>query len=261
MNRGSDLNTQWLTCYRVNPNAKVRLICFPYAGGSASVFHSWLKWLPNWVELHAVQLPGRAERIMEPHIKNMREYTLGIKDELMALTDKPYLFFGHSMGALAAFETLVMMDEMRLPLPRHCMFSAALAPDRSRRMRPISDLPDVAFIDELKKLNGTPEKVFDTPGLMEFCLPYIRADFSVVEQFKTAFLGQLPVSSTVIYGTSDKMSQHDMQEWQSFFTQNIRLVACEGDHFFIHNEKNIKIVLKDLLVAASPAELNVRTEA
>ena len=127
-------------------------------------------------------------------------------------------------------------------------------------MRPISDLPDLAFIDELKKLNGTPEKVFDTPGLIEFCLPYIRADFLVVERFKTAFFGQLPVSSTVVYGTCDKMSQHDMQEWQSFFTQNIRLMACDGDHFFIHNEKNIKRVIKELLIAASPAAVKLNRD-
>ncbi len=252
INKEINVNTQWLTCYKVNPNAKVRLICFPYAGGSASVFHSWLQWLPEWVELHAVQLPGRAERIVEPHITNMQEYMRGIKAELVALTDRPYRLFGHSMGALAAFEALVMVHEARLPMPEHCVFSAALAPDRPCRMKPISGLPQHAFIEELKKLNGTPEQVFNSPGLIDFCLPYIRADFSVVERFETEFLGQLPNRSTVIYGFEDKMTEQDMQEWQSFFTHEIKVMAYAGDHFFIHDDVNIKAVIHELLEGVLP---------
>lgn len=240
------MNTQWLTCYKANPNAKVRLICFPYAGGSASVFHPWLKWLPEWVELHAVQLPGRAERIGEPHINSMQEYIRGIEAELVALTDKPYLLFGHSMGALAAFEALVMLHEAKLPSPEHCLFSAAMAPDRPRRMKPISGLPQAAFIEELKKLNGTPEQVFHTPGLIDFCLPYIRADFSVVERFKTTFTGQLPSRSTVIYGTDDKMTEQDVREWQPFFIDELNVTAYTGDHFFIHDETNVRAVIHQL---------------
>lgn len=240
------MNTQWLTCYKANPEAKVRLICFPYAGGSASVFHPWLQWLPDWVELHAVQLPGRAERIAEPNIHAMKTYVQGLKSELLALTDKPYLMFGHSMGALAAFETLVMVQEAQRPMPEHCIFSSALAPDRPRRMKPISGLPKNAFIEELKKLNGTPQQVFDTPGLIDFCLPYIRADFSVVEGFITEFCGNLSCRSTVIYGSNDKMTAEDMHEWQSFFTQKIQVKAYEGDHFFIHQEANIQAVIHEL---------------
>lgn len=243
------VNTQWLTCYKANPNAKVRLFCFPYAGGSASVFHSWLQWLPEWVELHIVQLPGRAERMAEPNIKNMKEYIQGIKSELVALTDKPYVLFGHSMGALAAFEALVMLYEAKLPKPDHCIFSAALSPHRQNRMKPISGLPQQAFVEELKKLNGTPEQVFNTPGLLDFCLPYIRADFSVVEAFRTEFSGLLPSKSTVIYGSEDKMNHNDMQEWQSFFTQEIDIKAFTGDHFFIHNEDNVIKVIEELLMS------------
>ncbi|HCH00620.1 MAG TPA: thioesterase [Vibrio sp.] len=241
------MNNKWLTCYKPNPQAKVRLICFPYAGGSASVFHSWLQWLPEWVELHAVQLPGRAERMAEPNIKNMKDYIQGIRSELVALTDKPYALFGHSMGALAAFETSVMLHEAKLPQPEHCLFSAALSPHRQNRMKPISDLPQQAFVEELKKLNGTPEQVFNTPGLLDFCLPYIRADFSVVEQFTTEFSGQLPCKSTVIYGSEDKMNGNDMQEWQSFFTQEVDIKEFTGGHFFIHYKDNVMKVIEELL--------------
>lgn len=254
------MNTQWLRCYKVNPNAKVRLICFPYAGGSASVFHPWLQWLPEWVELHAVQLPGRAERIVEPHINTMQEYICGVKAELIALTDKPYLLFGHSMGALAAFEALVMVHQTRLPMPERCVFSAALAPNRPRRMKPISELPQQAFIEELKKLNGTPEQVFNSPGLIDFCLPYIRADFSVVERFETGFLGQLPSHSTVIYGSEDKMTEQDMQEWQSFFSNEIKITAYIGDHFFIHDDENIKAVIHELLDGVLPLRSKTNRE-
>lgn len=243
------MNIQWLTCYKANPNAKVRLFCFPYAGGSASGFHSWLQWLPEWVELHIVQLPGRAERMAEPNINNMKEYIQGIKTELVALTDKPYVLFGHSMGALAAFETLVMLYEAKLPKPDHCIFSGALSPHRQNRMKPISGLPKQEFVEELKKLNGTPEQVFNTPSLLDLCLPYIRADFSVVEMFRTEFSGLLPSKSTVIYGSEDKMNHNDMQEWQSFFTQEIDIKVFAGDHFFIHNEDNVMKIIEELLTS------------
>ncbi len=246
------MKSQWLTCYKPNSNAKVRLVCFPYAGGSASVFHSWLQWLPDWVELHCVQLPGRAERVAEPNIRNFSDYMQGIKVELFALTDKPYVLFGHSMGALAAFEALVMLHQTNHPLPEHCVFSAAYAPSRKNRMKAISGLPRQAFIEELKQLNGTPEQVFDTPGLLDFCLPYIRADFSVVERFETEFLGRLSGRSTVIYGTNDKMTKSDMQEWQAFFSQGIKLKAYTGDHFFIHEVEHTKAVINELLTGVLP---------
>ncbi len=234
----------WLTCYKPNPSADLRVICYPYAGGSASVFHSWLKWLPDWVELYAVQPPGRAERISEPTLDNMNQYVDGLKTELYPLTDKPYVLFGHSMGALAAFESLVDLSINHCRLPEKCVFSAAHAPDRKNRMKPISALPDTQFIDELKALNGTPQQVFETPGLLEFCMKYIRADFSLVEQFVTEFKGKIEVDITLLYGSEDKINVEDIQEWQTFFTYPNKSEVMRGDHFFIHSEDNVKKVMR-----------------
>src|SRR2546430_10624517 len=100
---GNNLS-RWLMIPRPNPNASVRLFCFPYAGGNASIYTSWSRDLSANVELVAVQPPGRANRISEPPHSRMQDLIADLCPAIRALLGKPYILLGHSLGSHVAFE-------------------------------------------------------------------------------------------------------------------------------------------------------------
>src|SRR5215475_13946246 len=121
-----------------NPRAAMRLFCFHYAGGSAQIFHSWPRRLPPSVEMGAIQLPGRGHRLSEPHIKRMAPLSRIIAQELLPYLGKPFVFFGHSLGALLCFETARSLRRENRPQPVHLFVSATEAPHRRRQEEPLA---------------------------------------------------------------------------------------------------------------------------
>ena len=155
---------RWLTCIHPRPGADVRLIGFPHAGGGASVFRGWADRLPESVEMCAVQLPGRETRFREPAFTRLSSLVTALTEALRPYLERPFAFFGHSMGALLAFELARRLNGDSGPQPVRLFVAACAAPQTPVEQPFVHSLPDPEFRRELHSLNGTLAKSWTTTG-------------------------------------------------------------------------------------------------
>lgn len=212
----------------------LRLICLPYAGGSAAIYGNWAKALPADVEMIAVQPPGRANRMFEkPHTRMD-----ALVDELYAavapLLDVPYVVFGHSLGSRVGFEIVRMARRRGVRLPEHFIASGSPAPQLPARSKSIHALPRAEFIQELREFNGTPEAVLANEELMELSLPLLRADFMLSETYTPAQEPPLDCTLSVFSGETDRdvQSEH-LLAWRTQFLHGGAITMFAEDHFFV----------------------------
>ncbi|MEQ8964161.1 MAG: alpha/beta fold hydrolase, partial [Coleofasciculus sp. C2-GNP5-27] len=151
----------WVICRKPNAQAKLRLFCFHYAGGGAWSFRDWSDNLPSSVEVCSIELPGRGFRLAEAAFTSLDPLVRAIADVLVPHLDKPFAFFGHSMGGLVSFEVARVLRTNQGLNPVHLFVSAHRAPQLPDPDPPIHNLPEPEFLDELRHLEGTPEEVLD----------------------------------------------------------------------------------------------------
>ncbi len=217
-----------------------RLFCFPYSGGGASIYRLWAGKLPDWIEVCALQLPGRESRIGEPSYTDMKPAIEEIADTIHPLLDKPFYLFGHSMGARISFELARFLRRYNLPQPKHLFVSASRGPHMPRRDEDIHTLPDREFLAEIKKLGGTPDEVLHNEELMELFLPILRADFTLLETYKCMPEPPLAYPISAYCGTEDtEVSEEDMVGWQEHTNSTFKLVMIPGNHFFLHSQRDL----------------------
>ncbi|WP_147197601.1 alpha/beta fold hydrolase [Pantoea sp. MBD-2R] len=212
----------------------MRLICFPYAGGSTAVFRGLAQLLPD-IEVHTPELPGRGSRMNEAAHASMEALAEQMMTELAPHFERPFALFGHSMGAALAFEIVG-----RLPLSaranlRHLFVSACPAPGYpSRRYKQLQGLNDADFVEELRRLGGTPSEVLDNAELMELLLPMLRADFTAVENHQARSGTLLDASVTALVGDrDDKVSAEAAAGWRNTTRGSFESHILPGDHFFL----------------------------
>ena len=230
----------WLIGHRPNHDARLRLFCFPYAGGGAQFFHTWSTRLPEWVEICPLQLPGRGSRSLERPFTRLGLLTQAIAQALQSYLDRPFALFGHSMGAIISFELARELRRLKIPQPVHLFVSGRNAPQLRNEKLLTYNLPIPEFLEELRRLNGTPQEVLENWELMEFMMPLLRADFELVQTYKYTPEAPLDFPITVFSGLQDReVSQEGLAAWQeqtsSRFTQRI----MAGDHFFPQTSQNL----------------------
>ncbi len=231
----SHATSSWLSSYRPNPEAALRLFCFPYAGGAASVFRKWADALPPTVEVCPVQLPGRDRRWREPPYTNLRLLIEAIAGEFRDYWQKPFAFFGHSMGAIVSFELARRVRAEHGFEPVHLFVSGRRAPQLKGNESVTYNLPRGAFIEELRRLNGTPAEVLEQPELMELMLPVLRADFEVVQTYLYATEPPFTCPLTAFGGLQDiEASREELEAWREQTTGAYSLRMLAGDHFFLN---------------------------
>src|ERR1044072_2290940 len=182
----TSLTSNWLTYPKPSPRASMRFFCFPYAGGRASVFRTWPDELPAEVEFYAIELPSRGRRIKEPPVTRMEPLVSAIAGAIEALLDRPFCFFGHSMGALTSFELARLLRRERRALPAQLFVSGCSAPQIKDADPVTFDLPEPEFVDVLRRLNGTPSEVLENNELLQLMLPTLRADFELLQMYEYA---------------------------------------------------------------------------
>jgi len=238
--RPSTRHNRWYVCPRPNPGAELRLFVFPFAGGSPSAFTSWFDGFPGNVEAHFAHYPGRGSRYNEPPIRSLDALVDNLLQNIEPLTDKPFAFFGHSMGGLIAFELALELRRKNLTGPRLLFVSASGAPQIPDPHPPIHSLPDSEFLPSLEELNGTPPEISQHPEMMQVLTPMIRADFEAVETylFKP---GGPPLDCPIIAfgGTEDpRISRERLAGWAVQTSSRFETKFLPGNHFFVNSAKD-----------------------
>jgi medium-chain acyl-[acyl-carrier-protein] hydrolase len=237
-----DIRSRAATCLRRNPAARLRICCFPYAGGGASAFRPWADELPADVsrdtELWAVNLPGREVRLSEAPFSEIGPLTEQLGRELLPRLTPPYVFFGHSMGALLSFEIARQLHAKGLPGPAHIFVSGQRAPQLLGQRPHVHDRPDAVILKKLRRLGGTPEEVLQNPELRELLLPILRADLSVCERYAYEDGEPLTCSLTAFGGKSDReVSAAELSAWQAQTSGSFALRMFPGGHFFLDSAR------------------------
>jgi medium-chain acyl-[acyl-carrier-protein] hydrolase len=224
----------WVACRKRTPQARLRLFCFPYAGGNASIFRTWPDGLPADVEVCPVQLPGRATRLLEPPFTQLSPLIQALAHALFPLLDKPFALFGHSLGALVSFELARHLRRQYGLHPVRLFVAAGRAPQIPHRDPPMHALPEEEFVAKLRHLNGTPTEVFEHEELMEIVLPLLRADFSVHQTYVYASEPPLTCPISTFGGLQDPNVSHgDLDAWRDQTTGSFSSRMFPGDHFFL----------------------------
>jgi medium-chain acyl-[acyl-carrier-protein] hydrolase len=248
--RNELLIMQWIEFYKPNNKSKVRLFCFHHGGGGASAFYKWADKLPETIELGAVQLPGRENRFDEPLLQNMEEVIHGLLKNFDSYLGKPYIFFGHSMGAKISFELARALRNLNLPLPSHLVVSGCGAPHLPSDRPPIHALPDHEFISQLLIYNGIPPEIINNKeDLINLYLPIIKADFKILENYEFKIEEALPCNIVAIHGREDStVEEENILEWKYHTAYNFRYFSTSGDHFFIKSAQNevLNIIIQSL---------------
>lgn len=226
----------WIAYRKPRPGARLRLFCFPYAGGAASIYRTWADELPADVEVCPVQPPGREGRIRERPVTSTEEMVQAAAEGLAEELDRgPYALFGHSMGAVTAFELARRRRDAGGPEPVHLFASGRGAPTVVDLDEPIHDLPPERFRQRLRELNGTPVEVLEHPELMELVEPLLRADFRVVETYRYAPAAPLTCPITALGGLADDhVPAERIEPWREMTSGPYRQHMLPGDHFFLN---------------------------
>src|SRR5579872_609729 len=224
----------WISFRKPSPKARLRLFCFPYAGAGALIFRTWSDGLPADVEVCPVQLPGRGTRLMERPFIHLSPLVEALAQALAPLLDKPFAFFGHSLGALVAFELTRRIRREYGVHPARLFVSAGRAPQTPRGGPTIHALPEKELLAELRMLNSVPSQLLEHEELMAIMLPLLRADFSVYETYVYANEPPLNCPISAFGGLQDqRVKDCDLEAWRVQTSVSFSRRMFPGDHFFL----------------------------
>lgn len=230
-----DPTTPWIRRLVAAPDSAVKLVCFPHAGGSASYFRGLALALAPRVETLAVQYPGRQERRREAPLESVSALADSAFEALRDVADEPFAFFGHSLGAVVAFETALRF-EGRPGGPVRLFASAGCAPSVTRRPRlHLGD--DDTLVAELSKLGGTDPAALALPQARAQFLPALRADYRAVGMYTAVPGARLTCPITVFLGDGDPIvSARDAVAWDDHTTKGTDTRTFEGGHFYLDDK-------------------------
>lgn len=244
------LESPWIDYARPNSGAVLRLFCFPHAGGGAGGYRDWVVGLAPEIEVLPVQLPGRETRFFERPYTTIEPLVAALSEALRPYLDKPFTFFGHSLGALIAFELTRKLRDVGFA-PVHLFVSGYGAPHLARKLPPMHHLTEAQFVDMLQELNTMPTAVLENEELLALLLPLLRADFAIYEQYRFQEADPLNCPITVLGGKADTLVPPEMMRpWTRHTTQPGEVHLFAGGHFYLPEEQTAvwQIIRQNCLV-------------
>jgi medium-chain acyl-[acyl-carrier-protein] hydrolase len=185
----------WIRRPKAVPEARIRLLCFPHAGAGPSFYARWLTELAPAVEVCLAHLPGRESRFGERPLEDLRLIAARAAEEVPL--DKPVALFGHSMGALVAYEVAQLLE------PAHLFVSGSPPPHAPGDEPRIAHLPDAEFLAEVYAYGGIPDSLWDNQELVQMLQPVLRADFAACEQYRWPSHPLLRCDISALSGSGD----------------------------------------------------------
>lgn len=209
----------------------VQLLAVPYAAGSLNSYQQ-MKKLSGY-ELLSYEMPGRARRYAESG------YTMqDVVEEIVKTIDfaKPYLLFGHSMGAFIAYETCAYIERLQLKLPEKLIVSGQIPPDSVQAQLYEKEMTYQATLSYLKSMGGTPDEVLQNEELIHYYAKILKDDFSLLKHyFQDGCSASIETDIAVWCGKDDAMiSTSEVRKWHQATAGRCTITDFEGGHFFIN---------------------------
>lgn len=220
--------------FKPRPNARVRLFCFTYAGGSAQIYKDWGDTLGEDIEVCGIQLPGRAGRFRDARYTSVDAAVAAIVSEIEHLADRPVALYGHSLGAAMAFEMGLAL-QAKNKAPHMVIVSGMMSPPNPSLEPAIYHLPDREFREKVKEFEGTPQEILEHEELMDLMLPLLKADFTMADTY-TYQQGRVLDCALVAHGGTEDAHTHEegIVDWKNYTSGPFNHHVFVGDHFFIN---------------------------
>ncbi len=216
---------------------KVKLFCIPYSGGSSSVYYKWKRLLSRNIVLCPIELAGRGRRMREPFYETVSQAADDISSEIMKQLQpgEPYAIYGHSMGALLAYETYYALKGKGLHEPKHVFFSGRKAPHDEAEKTEYYKLPEQDFLKVVFNYGSNTREILQNRELMDLFVPILRADFKIAEIYEyQAYEEKILCDMTIVNGTQDlSISRNDIRKWTELGAQECEYRWLGGGHFFL----------------------------
>lgn len=237
MNRPAPANP-WLPPALLETRASMRLFCLPYAGSGASAYRLWASEVPPSLQVCAVQLPGRESRLREQPFTTAEALVPELIEGLRPFLDRPFAVFGHSMGALLGFELARALRALGLRQPAHLFLSGHRAPHLPRRGPDVHRYSHAEFIDELRKMEGTPEEVLAHEELMQIAVPILRADFELCAVYTYTPGDPLDMPLSIFGGAHDPtVPEEDLHPWNEHTRAGTTVRMFPGNHLYLKDRR------------------------
>jgi len=253
-------STQWVVDDggAEDSDAPRQLFCFAHAGGGPSFFRPWRAPLAPEIAVRRVLLPGREWRLEEQPFRHITELIGPLCAALEPYLDQPYALFGHSMGAVVAYEVARRFTGSSRAAPVCLIVSGRRGPGLGSGRQRLSDLPDDQFVAEVSRLNGIPPEVLSEPELLSMVLPALRADYELAETYQPLPGGRLDCPVVAYLSTADPEVDHaGVLRWGEVTTGEFAIRVFRGDHFYLKGGRPdvLNAVRDDLRPERSPHRL------
>jgi medium-chain acyl-[acyl-carrier-protein] hydrolase len=240
----------WITCPKPSSGAGLRVFCLPHAGTGASAFRGWAQLADPYMEVWCVQLPGREARIREKPFENIDALVEAVVRPLLEFVDRPFALYGHSVGALVAFELARKLRDRHGLMPAHLFVGACPAPHIPWPHAPLRALPDDQVLDQINgRYEAIPEAVLQDAEFRQLAASVLRADFSLIETYVYTPSRPLECPISAFAGIEDRTVEcAAIQAWRQHTSAQFQLHAIAGNHFFLQGARNslLRQIVSDL---------------
>ena len=245
--------TDWIVCPEKKDAAAKRLFCFPFAGRGASAYRTWIEETGADLELCLIQYPGRENRLRERPFTRVGALVSALADGISDWLDRPFAFYGHSLGGKIAFETLRELRRRGVRLPSTLFVGASQGPRLAPMFPLLNALPENEFVEAIQNRYGAvPRQILADPELRALLIPSVRADIELLETYVYAEEPPLDCDILAFGGKADPtIDRSELEAWQQETRGGFALKILDAGHFFLQPARRE-------LLGAIEAQLSLR---